>query len=87
MFWEFFTFELRFRLKSISTYVYFVTWVLFAFLSVASTNASRQADCINPGMLDTNMRCYTRAWFMEMPKDCGRLARTGAIRASNCTPR
>ena len=36
MFWEFFTFELRFRLKSISTYVYFVTWVLFAFLSVAS---------------------------------------------------
>ena len=40
----------------------------FAFLSVASTNAPWQADCIDPGMLDTNMRCHTRAWFMEMPK-------------------
>ena len=39
----------------------------FAFLAVAGANASWQADCINPGMLDTNMRCYTRACFMEMP--------------------
>ncbi len=36
MFWEFFTFELRFRLKSVSTYVYFLLWFTFAFLSVAS---------------------------------------------------
>jgi ABC-2 type transport system permease protein len=36
MFWEFFTFELRFRIKSISTYVYFLVWVAFSFLSVAS---------------------------------------------------
>src|SRR5258707_14932360 len=36
MFWEFFTFEIRFRLKSISTYVYFLLWFTFAFLSVAS---------------------------------------------------
>ncbi|HEY5256121.1 MAG TPA: M1 family aminopeptidase [Acidobacteriaceae bacterium] len=36
MFWEFFTFELRFRLKSISTYVYFVLWFTFSFLCVAS---------------------------------------------------
>jgi ABC-type transport system involved in multi-copper enzyme maturation permease subunit len=36
MFWEFFTFELRFRAKSISTYVYFLVWFTFAFLSVAS---------------------------------------------------
>ena len=40
----------------------------FAFLAVASANASWQADCINPwNLLDTNMRCYTRACFMEMP--------------------
>jgi ABC-2 type transport system permease protein len=36
MFWEFFTFELKFRLKSISTYVYFFVWVAFNFLNVAS---------------------------------------------------
>ncbi len=38
MFWEFFTFELRFRLKSISTYVYFGLWFLFSFFCVASEN-------------------------------------------------
>lgn len=36
MFWEFFTFEMRFRIKSISTYIYFLVWFTFAFLSVAS---------------------------------------------------
>jgi ABC-2 type transport system permease protein len=36
MFWEFFTFELRFRMKSVSTYVYFLVWLAFSFLSVAS---------------------------------------------------
>jgi ABC-type transport system involved in multi-copper enzyme maturation permease subunit len=36
MFWEFFTFEIRFRIKSISTYVYFLIWLAFSFLSVAS---------------------------------------------------
>jgi len=36
MFWEFFTFELRLRGKSISTYIYFFVWFAFAFLCVAS---------------------------------------------------
>src|SRR5580698_6738533 len=36
MFWEFFTFELKFRFKSISTYVYFLVWLAFNFLSIAS---------------------------------------------------
>jgi len=36
MFWEFFAFELRFRFKSISTYVYFLIWLAFSFLCVAS---------------------------------------------------
>jgi ABC-2 type transport system permease protein len=36
MFWEFFTFELKFRAKSVSTYVYFLIWFLFSFFSVAS---------------------------------------------------
>jgi ABC-2 type transport system permease protein len=36
MFWEFFTFEMRFRIKSVSTYVYFLVWFTFSFLSVAS---------------------------------------------------
>src|SRR5208282_5825046 len=36
LFWEFFTFELRFRFKSLSTYVYFLLWLTFSFLSVAS---------------------------------------------------
>jgi ABC-type transport system involved in multi-copper enzyme maturation permease subunit len=38
MFWEFFTFELRFRVKSISTYVYFLLWTAFSFFCVASEN-------------------------------------------------
>jgi ABC-2 type transport system permease protein len=36
MFWEFFRFEMRFRLKSPSTYVYFLLWTAFSFLCVAS---------------------------------------------------
>src|ERR1700723_3107393 len=36
MFWEFFTFELKFRFKSISTYIYFLIWLTFSFLCVAS---------------------------------------------------
>jgi ABC-2 type transport system permease protein len=36
MFWEFFRFELKFRIKSISTYVYFLLWLAFAFFCVAS---------------------------------------------------
>src|ERR1700730_5803385 len=38
MFWEFFTFELRFRAKSSSTYIYFLLWLAFSFLCVASEN-------------------------------------------------
>jgi hypothetical protein len=36
LFWEFFTFELKFRFKSLSTYVYFLLWLTFSFLLVAS---------------------------------------------------
>jgi ABC-type transport system involved in multi-copper enzyme maturation permease subunit len=36
LFWEFFTFEIRYRFKSISTYVYFALWLTFSFLCVAS---------------------------------------------------
>jgi ABC-2 type transport system permease protein len=36
LFWEFFTFELRFRFKSLSTYMYFLLWLIFSFLCVAS---------------------------------------------------
>src|ERR1700676_4816254 len=36
LFWEFFTFELKYRFKSLSTYMYFLLWVAFSFLSVAS---------------------------------------------------
>src|ERR1700722_4717326 len=38
LFWEFFTFELRFRFKGLSTYVYFLLWFTFSFLCVASEN-------------------------------------------------
>jgi ABC-2 type transport system permease protein len=34
-FWEFFTFELKFRARSISTYVYFALWFFLTFLAVA----------------------------------------------------
>ncbi len=36
LFWEFFTFELKFRLKSWSTYVYFLIWFFMAFFSIAA---------------------------------------------------
>ena len=38
LFREFFTFELKFRFKSISTYIYFAVWFTFSFLDVASEN-------------------------------------------------
>src|SRR5580698_8916204 len=43
MFWEFFSFELKFRLKSVSTYVYFALWFFLSFLSIAAE------DFINVG--------------------------------------
>ena len=36
MFLEFFSFELKFRAKSVSTYIYFLMWVAFSFFCVAS---------------------------------------------------
>src|SRR5579862_5404923 len=36
MFWEFFLFELKFRLKGVSTYAYFILWFGMSFLSVAA---------------------------------------------------
>src|SRR5580658_8293147 len=36
MFWEFFLFELKFRLKGVSTYAYFVLWFGMSFLSIAA---------------------------------------------------
>jgi ABC-2 type transport system permease protein len=36
MFWEFFSFELKFRLKSASTYVYFALWFFASFLCIAA---------------------------------------------------
>ena len=38
MFWEFFSFEVRLRRKSISTYIYFLVWFAFYFLCIASEN-------------------------------------------------
>lgn len=42
-FWEFFLFELKFRLKSLSTYVYFTLWFFLSFFSIAAE------DFINVG--------------------------------------
>jgi ABC-2 type transport system permease protein len=36
LFWEFFTFELKLRAKSISTYIYFLLWFFFMFFCIAS---------------------------------------------------
>jgi hypothetical protein len=36
MFWELFLFEIKFRLKRISTYVYFAIWFFMAFFSVSA---------------------------------------------------
>lgn len=38
LFFEFCFFELKFRIKSLSTWVYFLVWFTFAFLCVASEN-------------------------------------------------
>jgi ABC-2 type transport system permease protein len=43
LFWEFFIFELKFRLKSLSTYVYFALWFFLSFLAIAAE------DFINTG--------------------------------------
>jgi len=43
LFWEFFTFELKFRMKSLSTYVYFFLWFILSFMAIAAE------DFINTG--------------------------------------
>jgi ABC-2 type transport system permease protein len=43
LFWEFLIFELKFRLKSLSTYVYFALWFFLSFLAIAAE------DFINTG--------------------------------------
>ena len=43
LFWEFCIFELKFRLKSLSTYVYFLLWFLLGFFAIAAR------DFINTG--------------------------------------
>ena len=43
LFWEFFSFEIKLRLKSVSTYVYFALWFTISFLSIAAQ------DFLNPG--------------------------------------
>src|SRR3982751_1327901 len=35
-FWEFFSFELKFRLKSLSTYIYFALWFFLSFFAMAA---------------------------------------------------
>ena len=48
-------FELRFRSKSISTYVYFLLWFTFSFLCVASENFGPVANA-NGKVLKTALR-------------------------------
>jgi ABC-2 type transport system permease protein len=36
LFWEFFSFEIKYRLKSLSTWVYFGMWFLLSFLAIAA---------------------------------------------------
>jgi ABC-2 type transport system permease protein len=36
LFWEFFSFELKYRLKSLSTWVYFGMWFFLSFLAIAA---------------------------------------------------
>lgn len=43
LFWEFFLFELKYRLKSLSTYVYFAMWFLLSYFAIAAE------DFINTG--------------------------------------
>jgi hypothetical protein len=51
-FWEFFTFELKFRAKSASTYVYFALWFAFEFLCVASESFGPIANANGKVMLN-----------------------------------
>jgi len=52
MFWEFFTLEMLFRAKSASTYIYFMLWVAFSFLCVASENFGPVANSNGKVMLN-----------------------------------
>ena len=56
MFWEFFTFELKFRFKSLSTYIYFAVWFAFSFLDVASENFGPVGNCQRQGAAQRPLR-------------------------------
>ena len=65
-FWEFFSFEMKFRLKSPSTYVYFLIWTTIAFLFVAAQDFGPLGNgklLLNgpyaTGVYDTQSPCFS----------------------------
>ncbi len=64
MFWEFFTFELRFRAKSVSTYVYFLGWFAFSFFCVAS-------ESFGPGGRTANGKVLLNGPYANTYNDIG----------------
>ena len=65
LFWEFFKFELKFRCKSLSTYVYFLMWFAFSFLSVASENFGPIGYNNGKVLLNGPFAIATYDWFVD----------------------
>src|SRR5580658_8219089 len=66
LFWEFLQFELKFRLKSLSTYVYFLMWFTFSFLSVASENFGPIGFNNGKVLLNGPFAIATYYWFSTL---------------------
>src|SRR5271168_794828 len=66
LFWEFFKFELKFRCKSLSTYVYFLMWFTFSFLSVASENFGPIGYNNGKVLLNGPFAIATYDWFATL---------------------
>jgi ABC-2 type transport system permease protein len=61
LFWEFFSFELKFRLKSLSTYVYFGLWFLLSFMAIAAEdfiNTGNGKQLLNGPYSTTILYCF-----------------------------
>ena len=89
LFWEFFTFELKFRFKSLSTYVYFALWLTFSFLNVASESFGPIGNSNGKILLNSALRKYLqRRWSRALRhhRDRRHLRHLASCATSSATP-
>jgi ABC-2 type transport system permease protein len=80
MFLDFLVFEIKLRLKSISTYCFFALWVLLMFLFVGASNYTQP-----PGKVLVNRSFVTRLFDFQLSFSVPSLWPPSSVRRSSAT--